>query len=61
MELRDPATRAASLIGRLPDSRALTGAIRPRVRRTYRLEEGVQALEDLAQRRVMGKAVLAID
>lgn len=34
------------------------GAIRPPVHRTYALDETVQALEDVAQRRVMGKAVI---
>ena len=34
------------------------GTIRPPVHRTYALDETVQALEDVAQRRVMGKAVI---
>jgi NADPH2:quinone reductase len=38
-----------------------SGKLRPVVSRTYRLEEAWQALEDLAQRRVLGKAVLVND
>jgi NADPH2:quinone reductase len=35
------------------------GAVRPRVHRTYRLDDAKAALEDLAARRVIGKAVVA--
>lgn len=34
------------------------GEIRPHVHRTYTLEQAVQALDELAHRRVMGKAVI---
>jgi NADPH:quinone reductase-like Zn-dependent oxidoreductase len=37
------------------------GAVRPVVWRTYPLAEARRALEDLAQRRVMGKAVLVME
>lgn len=34
------------------------GALRPHVHATYPLEEAPRALRDLAERRVLGKAVL---
>ena len=59
--------RAEEQLGYLAETQAAifamydSGKLRPVVSRKYRLEEARQALEDLAQRGVMGKAVLVND